>query len=180
MIATLAAFVGLTTGRQDWPIGVDREVDEGFYMQVFAADQGWRIWRTENRNGVFCTAIKPADGLDHPEPVGVISLMTGGTPNVQISLSHDRRQFLYDWGATHYQGVTGKYRVPGARFWEDQLSGRLDLEPGAEQTIEVLVESYRYPAIRQGRAEETGTINLVGMGWAQSELRRCQMSGGPA
>lgn len=174
MMATAAALAAAGPSQQDWPVGVEREVDEGFYMQVFAADNGWRVWRTENRNGVFCKAVKPAQGRDHPTPIGVASFLTGGTPNVEISLSYDRRSFQYDWGTTYRRGIRAKYRIPGERFWQDDLSGRTDLTHGAEQVIEVVVESYEYPSIRIGRAEEQGTIDLAGMGWAQTELRRCQ------
>jgi hypothetical protein len=175
MIA-LAALSLAALFPQEWPVGVEREVDEGFYMQVFAADHGWRVWRTENRNGVFCKAIKPASGRSDPVPVGVANLMSRETPFVEVSWTPVLNTFHYEWGATHYGGVRGKYRVPGERFWEDSFHGDIDLRPAAGKTIEVVVESYRYPELGVGRAEESGTVDLVGLEWALAEVIRCGAS----
>jgi hypothetical protein len=84
--AVLATTAG-QTGAQ-WPVGVEREVDEGVYMRVAAAEQGWRIWRIETRDGIRCQAVKSARGRPHPVPVGVGSAFYGGTPYLMVSRSY--------------------------------------------------------------------------------------------
>ena len=65
----LFGVIGLVTATQlsagvytNWPIGVEREVDEGVYMRLLSVSDGWRIWRIETKDDVDCRAIKSAIG----------------------------------------------------------------------------------------------------------------------
>lgn len=172
----LALMIGAAVLPQQWSAGVEREVDEGYYMKVLASDQGWRIWQMESRYGIRCLAIKSAIGRRHPTPIGQGFLMSRDTPFLELDWREDEGVFRYSWGARHFGGLRAKYRAPGARFWEEGASG--SFEPGelGEQTIQVVIESFEYPNTGIGRSEETADFDLAGIRWAEGQARACTES----
>src|SRR5262245_18557212 len=68
----------------NWPIGQEREVDEGVYFTLLSSSNGWRIWKLETRSGLDCRAVKSAVGRPHPVPAGAGAVFTHGTPFIQI------------------------------------------------------------------------------------------------
>jgi hypothetical protein len=201
MIESLFAAALLAQVPPQWPIGTEREVDEGVYMQVAEVEQGWRIWRIETKDGVRCQAVKSARGQPHPAPLGVGSAYFGGTPYlVVVAARHDdglsyrpRRSwdggqtspqqmagFHYFWHARHHGGVRLKYRLIGERFWTEPGPLEFDATAVGERPIEVVVTSWEYPAIFVGHSEETGVLDLIGLVWAQEQLRSCETVTPPA
>lgn len=173
MIAALIALLTLTpqTPPADWPIGTEREVEAGVYMQVVASESGWRVWRTEQRSGVSCKAVKSAAGRPHPRPIGVGDALFTGTPYLTIGLYQDR--FTYRWSARHLGKVRVKYRTPGDRFWEEGAEVNFPANVIGERPIEIEVTSWEYPAIYEGYSEEAATFDLAGLAWAQEQVRVC-------
>jgi hypothetical protein len=173
-----AAVTGLTFASSahaaSWPIGVEREVDEGVYMQVVAVEQGWRIWRSETKGGVSCKAVKSARGRPHPEPVGVSWMMFNGTPFLEISWNRYGAKFSYGWSTVHYDRIRLSYRAPGERFWEDRNDDGFNADEVGEKLIELTITSYEYGAILVGRAEETAAFDLAGLNWAKAEVLKCE------
>jgi hypothetical protein len=170
----LAVALTLTAG-QTWAVGTEREVDEGVYMKVVSSEQGWRVWRIETRNGVQCRAYKSARGRAHPVPVGVNSMMDRvGTPFLEVYWEARTAKFYSEWHGAHYGGMRAKYRVPGARFWEETPP---DPEAVNEQSVELSVDSYEYPAIFEGKAEERANFDLTGIRWATEAIRTCNAAG---
>lgn len=171
MILPLALAAALVGTQDEWPIGQEREVDEGVYMQVVAARDGWRVWRVEARGGAECLAIKAARGLSPPVPLGFRWVMSREAPALLIKRGPFGIGFTYSWQASYFEDVTAQYRLESERFWR---YGDFRAAGIGEQPIEVNLTSYQYPAIRVGRAEDTGTIDLAGMSWAQGEVRQCR------
>jgi hypothetical protein len=159
---------------QSWPVGVEREVDEGVYMKVVAVQSGWRIWRSETKSGVACKAVKSAKGRPHPEPVGVSWAMWNGTPFLEVTWSDYFKKIQYNWKTVHYGRVKMSYRKPGDRFWTDATNSTFDPASVGESTIELTISSWEYPEILVGRAEEEALFELSGLGWAQEQVRSCQ------
>ena len=117
MIALVVAAAALA--QQAWPIGVEREVDEGVYMSVVAAEQGWRVWKIETATGTDCRAYKSAQGRRHPVPAGYRSMMAReGTPFLEIRWNEGLGRYYAEWNTVNYVGST-KYRVPSERFWTE-------------------------------------------------------------
>lgn len=150
-----------------WRVGQEREVDEGYYLKLTDSFQGWRIWRTETRNGVRCQAIKSAIGLPHPEPVGVQDMFYRGTPYLRVSRGY-RAPFGLDLRGRW--GWGGKWRVVGERFWNDELAWD-DLEDGTR--IEIHLETWEYDAVKVGLERERGVIDLAGLDDVISKLANC-------
>ncbi|HAC01590.1 MAG TPA: hypothetical protein DCF67_08995 [Brevundimonas sp.] len=174
MIAAVVALALSFAQPQAWAVGTEREVDEGVYMKIVAAEQGWRVWRIETRGGVDCRAYKSAEGRRHPVPVGVRSMMARtGTPFLEVFWSEPLNKFYSEWHTVHYRG-SGKYRVLGARFWEDHGP---DPESVTEQVIEVVAESWEYPNALVGYAEERARFDLAGIHWAKDAVRSCREAG---
>lgn len=172
----IGLFLALTmmTSTQTWTVGTEREVDEGVYMKVIAAQEGWRVWRIETRSGVQCRAYKSARGRRHPVPVGVNSMMDRiGTPFLEVYSDSASSAFRSEWHGAHYGGMRAKYRIPGARFWEDTPP---DPETVVERPVDVSVDSYEYPAIFEGKAEERAILDLAGIRWAVEAVRTCGAS----
>jgi hypothetical protein len=184
----LAGILTLALGqdRGTWTVGVEREVDAGIYMQVFASEHGWRVWRIESREDVQCQAIKSARGRPHPAPAGVGAMFVGGTPYLQItenlSLTVPRKRFNYTWHARHYGDVRVQYRLIGERFWTNlsplSFGPPPEFDPAilSERAIEISVESFEYPAINRGYSKETAIFELSGLDWALNEISRCVAS----
>lgn len=181
MFETAFALVAAVYVQQtNWPIGVEREVDEGVYMQVVAEQQGWRVWRSESRNGVICKAVKSAKGKPHPVPVGVMTMLHGGTPFLNVTVtrhgSSNRPQYAYSWRARHYGKVSVKMRAVGARFYDDVEPTIIDGKRPSEGIYQVSVTSWEYPEILIGHVEETVEFDMTGIGWAEEQVLECQDS----
>jgi hypothetical protein len=159
-----------------WPLGTEREVDEGVYMQVVAVGQGWRIWRTETRSGVSCSAVKSAKGRPHPEPVGVQSMFWNGTPFVEMSWINygSEPRWYHQWRTTHYGRVEVKYRKPGDRFFGESFNEEINAGKFGEDQLEVVLTSWEYPAILVGLAEERAIFDLAGLQWARDQVSKCE------
>lgn len=171
--AVSALAVALVAQETRWPIGTEREVDEGVYMQVVASDHGWRIWRSETRAGVDCKAVKSARGRPHPIPIGVASMLFRGTPFLEVGWSNPSQKFSYTWRTVHLGSVRFKARVPGSRFWEEGRGYEFDPAAFGESGIEVVLTSWEYPEIYIGHAEESATFDLAGLSWAQEQVVLC-------
>lgn len=174
MIAYFAWLALALPQEVSWPIGVEREVDTGVYMQVVSQQSGWRIWRIERRAGVSCQAVKSAKGRPHPIPVGVDSMMFRGTPF--LTVSHPTKDFSYRWQAAHYGNVRVQYRLPGARFWEEGAERVFPAEEIGEREIELAVRSWEYPAIYEGLVEESAVFDLAGLDWARTQVLACEQA----
>lgn len=165
---------------QQWPIGVEREVAPGTYMQVIATSQGWRVWRSESVSGATCKAVKSARSRPHPVPIGLNALMGQGTPFVEITRPWSSSEFDYKWSARHSGDVEVQYRTIGARFWETADYFSFDAATIGEQPVELLVESWEYPEIGVGRVEERAIFDFAGLGWAQEQVLQCEDAIGDA
>ncbi|WP_298163279.1 hypothetical protein [Brevundimonas sp.] len=194
-IAVAAAVVALAgSGQVDtdysaarnrpWRVGDERELMAGSYTRLFDEIEGWRIWRSESRYGLYCTLVKPARGVAHPKPFGGGAFFDG-FPAIRIYSdtlrdgdTHLRWNLLDLWP----DPATQEYREVGARFytsrpdlladgpeWQDLLS-----RDG--QAIEVHVISWRYPSIDEGRSESTGIISLTGLNLALAKMAECRDS----
>lgn len=157
-----------------WPIGLEREVDAGTYMQVVASQYGWRIWKIDTRGGSQCKAVKSAIGRPHPIPLGVSSTMMRGTPFVEITWNAQDHGFSYRWTTTHYGRVEIKYRSLGERFWEERENHNFSGDSLNESRYEIQLSSWEYPAILIGYAEESATFDFEGLAWAKSQVASCE------
>jgi hypothetical protein len=173
MLLAVACASG-SSASASWPTGVEREVDEGTYMQVFAVNAGWKIWRIETKSSVNCKAVKSAKGRVHPEPVGVNSMMFNGTPFLEIELINPPSYFDYTWRTEHYGDIEVKYRIAGSKFWEERNNSNFSADEIGEQAFEIAVVSWEYPALYVGRVEEKATFDLAGLSWAKSQIITCE------
>lgn len=164
----------------NWPIGKEREVDEGTYMQVVAANMGWRIWRIETESGVFCKAVKSAKGQVHPEPLGVSDAMFKGKPFLEIWPNNKDGslffpgKFRYGWRTTYSGNVRIKYRTPGSKFWEERTQVQFNADGMVEQQFEIVLTSWEYPELYEGLAEQKGIFDFSGLSWAKSQVVICE------
>ena len=162
---------------QSWPVGVEREVDQGTYMSVYASQNGWRIWRIETKDGVKCEAVKSTKGRPHPVPLGVGSSLCGGTPFLSIRqesrFGGQSYRLIHVWGAKHLNKVKVKIRKIGQKFWDEYDSSIVDMDLYAEQMIQVSVSSWEYPAIYVGFAEENANFDLNGIEAAKNMIKTC-------
>jgi len=174
MIAAAVALALSFAQPQAWTVGTEREVDEGVYMKIVAAEQGWRVWRIETRGGVDCRAYKSAQGRRHPVPVGVGSMMARtGTPFLEVYWYPALEKTYSEWHAVHYRG-RAKYRTPTDRFWEE---GAPDPEAVEERIVDVVMTSWEYPELLIGHAEERAKFDLAGIRWAVEAVHSCNAAG---
>jgi hypothetical protein len=181
MLLAVACACG-SSATASWPIGVEREVDEGFYMQVVAVNADWKIWRIETKSTVSCKAVKSAKGREHPKPVGFMSSLHTGTPFLEIGLKRKRKvsknlssvSFNYTWRTQFYNDIEIKYRIAGLKFWETRSNLTFNADEIGEQEFEVAVVSWEYPALYVGRVEEKATFDLAGLSWAKSQIITCE------
>jgi hypothetical protein len=143
-------------------------------MQVVALEHGWRVWKIETREGVQCKAVKSAVGRPHPVPVGVSSMMTRGTPFVEVLWSDYDHRFSYSWRTEHYGKVRVKYRPVGERFWEERNNPDFNPDGLTAQRLEVQLTSWEYPAILEGYAEENAIFDFAGVEWAKTQVADCE------
>lgn len=166
-IAALAAVIASDAKAQK--LGQEFEVDEGYYLTLVAEVSGWRIWRTETRDRISCKAIKSPLGQPHPRPSGDQDMFYGGTPFVQISRGFRDKASVDVRGQFGYHG---QWRQAGARFWEEKLE-YVDLALNDGRKIEINSVTYEYHAVRVGRVEESGVLDLKGFSTAMASLAEC-------
>lgn len=173
-----AAFAAATAAQafQSWPVGVEREVDEGVYMKVIAVENGWRLWRTETRSSVDCMAVKSAAGRPHPVPIGVGGALHRGTPYLQVYRSYDGT-VRHAWHGRYYGRVRAKVRRPGERFWNELDGARGDMTPYDGETIEVVVSSWEYPEVLVGHSEEVANFSMEGLTSMEERMLACEAAG---
>lgn len=173
--AIFVPFAAVASPESSWPIGVEREVDEGMYMSVVAQRFGWRIWRVEDMNGVSFRAVKSARGRPDPIPVGVGPSFFRGTPFLVVMLlpsTSNKPEWYYSWKTVHLGDVRVQVRLPGERFWTQWKSSNMETDLFDEKAVELVAESWEYPALNSGRAEEQAVFDLVGITWAKEQLRQ--------
>lgn len=156
-----------------WPVGMEREVDEGVYMKVLRVANGWRLWRIETKDSAECRAVKSARGRPDPIPVGVGAGFWRGTPSVLLYENYDRK-IAFAWSGEHYGKVEVKTRLLGARFWDEQRGAwSPDLLPFDGKLLEVNVTSWEYPEILVGLADETAVMDLTGLAAMVDAVKAC-------
>lgn len=172
ILALLTATSAATaTAYQTWAVGQEREVDEGVYAKLYYQQAGWRVWRFQTSVRVWCKAIKSAVGKPHPYPIGVTDYMFGGTPNLVVTYQDQvRRQFKIEGAESDEKG---EYRLPGQKFWS-AIDAYIEDHDG--ETVDVHVESWEYPELSVGLADERGTLSLIGMTAALSAAEKCVVS----
>ena len=176
-LATLVISASASAGvYSNWPIGLEREVDEGVYMKVISVQDGWRIWRIETKNDVDCRAIKSSIGRSHPIPMGAGAVFGMGTPFLQILKGYNSPH-SFNWETTHWGKVKIQYRRSGEKFWTHADATVDDLTQFDGQTLEVSLTSWEYPEILEGYSKETGVIDLRGMGRAIQAIDACNSKG---
>ncbi|WP_143276014.1 hypothetical protein [Brevundimonas diminuta] len=176
MIAATIIAIALQTS--DWPLGREREVDEGLYMKVIDQNNGWRIWQSESQNGTICKAVKSARDRPHPIPVGVGTGLFRGTPFLEIHVQRHgfsgRPIYSYNWRTAHYGKVEIEYRLIGDRFYTKSNNGSFDGDSVDQSSYEITLTSFEYPAILRGRAEEKAVFDFEGLEWARTRTLECQ------
>lgn len=173
-----ATLIAIALQTSNWPIGREREVDEGVYMKVIDENNGWRVWQSESRNGIVCKAVKSAQNRPHPIPVGVGNGLFQGTPFIEIHVQRhgfsNRPIYSYNWRTAHYGKVEIEYRPLGNRFYEKAKNGEFDGDSIEESPHDITLTSYEYPAILRGRAEEKAVFDFQGVEWARNRTLECQ------
>lgn len=155
-----------------WPIGLEREVDEGYYMTLLSSRDGWRVWRIETESSVECRGIKSVQGQPHPIPLGVSVAFFGGDPFLTVYKGYQDK-LRYFWTAEHSGKVTVKGRVSGEKFWKP-LAGDDQNEYYVDgRKFQINVTSWEYPAIYVGYAEQTGTMDLTGLAHVIEAVNNC-------
>lgn len=167
-----AALAAVPAYAQNWSIGQEREVDEGYYLKLLAVHNGWRLWRVETKSGISCMAIKSAVGRPHPQPVGVGAGFYGGTPFLIVNKGY-KGNISYGWQGEHLSDERMKFRDLGARFWEEWKYD-FDLSPWDGKRVEVNIVTYEYPAINVGRADETAIMDLTGLSAISKAVEQCE------
>jgi hypothetical protein len=152
--------------RMDWSIDEEREVSPGNYAKLLTERCGWLIWSFETATGVYYSANKPAEALEHPAPLGVHQAFFGQTPYASIVLNGPRRYVVFH-GRHHY--ATVQWREVGARFLNRVETGTVvDPDVVDGKRVEVLISSM--PGERavskivqdHGFIDMTGTIDAIG------------------
>lgn len=165
-----------------WAIGNEREIRAGTYLKLVAELSGWRIWRETYARGASCSAVKPAEGVRQPHPFSSISFY-GTFPAVLITDEaaglvtepHRQWQIIGRWS----NAQTQEYRAVGERFYSsrpDALAAPDAWEPFFAfdgQRVEIHVVSHQYPAIHEGRSEQTAVIDLAGLANALAAVKAC-------
>lgn len=178
MIAGLALTVAASATAYNpqspkWVVGEEREVDSGWYAKLIYQANGWRVWRFETQQGVFCHAIKPAIGRSQPYPLGVGNSFFRGTPRIQLYYERQRLTRVSLEGAESEKLM--EWRHPNDRHWTSWTWDRFpDIAALDGQTIEVHVQSWEYPESLVGLHDEKGLISLVGARAAMARAEACK------
>lgn len=156
-----------------WRVGEEREIDSGWYGKLLYQANGWRVWRFETQQGVFCHAVKPANGRAQPYPLGVGNSFYRGTP--RISMYYEKQKLT----RVNLQGAESEklteWRMPGDRFWQSWSWDKYpDIAALDGQTIEVHVQSWEYPELLVGLNDEKGMLSLVGAKAAMAQAEACK------
>lgn len=166
-----------------WSVGDEREVGAGNYLKLVAEVSGWRIWKESYSSGWGCSALKPAEGVRQPHPFSSRAFY-GSYPAVLITHEDSamrpnepfgRWQILSQWPNAGTQEV----RVVGERFYAARPE---HYQPPSAwgpffaldgQKVEVHAVSHRFPAIREGRSEQTAVVDLTGLSLALAAVEEC-------
>lgn len=138
-------------------------------MKLVYNQTGWRVWRTETKDGVRCRAIKSAKGQPHPQPLGFRDSLWKGTPYLSLSKGY-KSNLSVDLAGRW--GFGGEWRDLGDKFWENRLDFQ-DLAIRDGRQIEVHLKTWEYNAIKVGLAEERGLIDLTGLRAVLEALKAC-------
>ncbi len=177
IVAITAACVSLTTSGsaaiyQSWPVGVEREVDNGVYYTLLKVSAGWRVWKLETKNGVECRAVKSVEGRPHPIPIGVGAAFATGTPFLMI-YSGGMRLTRFSWTAQHFGKARIQYRAIGEKFWNDGSMSQDDLRHFDGQRVGVSLTSWEYPELLVGYSKEVAVMNFSGLNAAIEAVENC-------
>jgi hypothetical protein len=161
---------------RNWSIGMEREVDEGFYFKLVSVIHGWRIWRIETKDEVDCRAVKSAIGRIHPIPIGYGGAFELGTPYLMIYRGY-KSPLTFSWNTVHSGKEKIQYRRMGEKFWTNGEIYNKDLTEFDGQKLEIAMTSWEYPEILVGFEEEKGVIDLAGMKAAVAAIQECNAAG---
>lgn len=164
-----SSSIAFATSYSQWALGQEREVDTGYYAKLIYQQNGWRVWRFENKNGVSCQAAKSARGKPHPVPLGFRDRLHDGTPFISISRGYENAASVDLHGAWGYDR---DWRKVGAKFWNEEIN-LSDIMSNNGQVIEVHTATWEYPELRVGIVEERGLIDLSGLSPAIDALATC-------
>lgn len=157
----------------NWVVGQEREVSAGWYAKLTYQSNGWRLWRFETRQGVFCYLVKPTNGRVQPYPLGVGNSFHQGTPRIQLYYERQRLTRVTLVGAE--EATLTEWRMPGDRFWTGWTwDSYPDIAALDGKTIEVHTWGWEYPELRVGLSDEKGMLNLAGAKAAMAEAEKCQ------
>lgn len=172
-IAAMIAIAPIQEPGQDqrwtWHIGEEREVDEGAYVRLVEELGGWRIWRVEFKTGVQCRASRGIAGSLGPVP-GPGALFISPEPYAFSMVSKNGRVSHFLEG--RWRGGRAEYRLKGQRFWTEFVFST-DLTALDGEQVDVHVDSWRYPAIRVGHADQRGTVDFAGYKAALAAALKC-------
>ena len=176
LAASIAAALAQSVSAKPWAVGNVREVDEGYYITLLDAHDGWRIWQVETKEGTYCKAIKPAIGRVNPAPLGVDDHFAGGFPFLVVSKGHKGfAQYgrLWRFKLEGKWGNSGaKFRAAGEKFWTEWKHDQ-DISNFDGSKIEVNVVSWEYPHSMVGLADEKGTLDLTGLSSVVEAVEKC-------
>lgn len=161
-----------------WPIGVEREVDDGVYVTLLRQENGWRLWRWEERSGVTCEAVKSGIGRPHPVPARAGTILYRGDPWISLTYwrSRDSRTFRGSENVAlrgRHTGGWSEWQRAGDRFGTSFHYGLSDLPNWSNERIEIHVVTFRYPALLIGKADQRAMIDMVGLEQIRTAAREC-------
>lgn len=114
---------------EKWGAGTQREIRTGVYAKLILQSDGWWLWKTENRYGATCRAIKPAKGGETPMPDGY-DTYAGGDGAVMLEFGEESGRAI---GMSSVRKPT--WRIQGADNDAAQayriLGGGADAQPFA-------------------------------------------------
>jgi hypothetical protein len=165
----LAVQTAESKTKVNWAIGEEFEADEGIYFKLLSVSSGWRLWRIETRHGVECRAVKSANGLPHPVPLGVSNLFYGGDPRAVVLWSGYQHKLVVDLEGKGTRNHAVLTRVVGDKFWDDGKT----FNPAEGQKIEVSIASWKYPDARIGYQESKGVLDFSGLKLIRERVLEC-------
>jgi hypothetical protein len=176
-IAALIANCCVAKANENWPLGVEREVDEGVYSGLISRVDGWALWKFEFRGGLRCVARKEADGRSSAYPLGV-GVQLGGpnsTPAVEIRADVGSRVYVDLIGRHDPQVNTGaeEFRSLGDRYWQEWRDDPYFFIRIDGSTIQIHRETWLYPNLRLHLSDEVANFDLSGITAAARAVKTC-------
>ena len=171
ILVSLTANASAKGPIKNWPVGVEREVDEGVYFTLLKSSGGWRLWKIETSSSVECRAVKSAKGNPHPIPIGAGAMFGLGEPFLVV-WSYDKK-LRYNWYGETFENSYVQFRTVGEKFWKKH-SKETEYESGS--VIEVNVVGWEYPAVHAGYHEVYGVLDLSGLAQMEDEVAQCEIS----